>query len=281
MPVPLTPSSTGYVTGNAAAVTGAWYAYGDSWGTEMEMGMAGVAGEEGNCQLLGGFPTSSCSSITSPLPAFPVDAGTAAAGDAAAATDAALMVPAGYDNGFPPSATGAMCLTGNAAKVITPDGGTAPDYSDIFGIGIGLDFNNMGGVKSAYNATANKVVGVTFTLSGVSTLPSGSLRVEFPTTQTEDGGAHPTDDSYDIQPAADGSYTVLWTQFAGAPVVIPAPDANISYIPPVDGGLAAEPPFDPTQLLSIQFHVATNTMAAIPVMNLCVSNLNAIVSTSM
>jgi len=133
MPVPLTPSSTGYVTGNAAAITGAWYAYGDSWGTEMEMGMAGVAGEEGNCQLLGGFPTSSCSSITSPLPAFPVDAGTAAAGDAAAATDAAIMVPAGYDNGFPPSATGAMCLTGNAAKVITPDGGTAPDYSDIFG----------------------------------------------------------------------------------------------------------------------------------------------------
>lgn len=292
--VPLVPSSTGYIMNAVTGITGAWYAYGDGWGTEGVGGATGVAGERGNCELIGGFPVADCSSITSPAPSAPqpeggtvaADAAPAAdattpAGDAAAdtgapasTTDAAVAssdAGGGYDNGFPPSATGAMCLTGIAAKVIANDAGT--DYSDIYGIGIGLDFNNVGGVKGPYDATLNKVVGVQFTIAADTPFPP-TLRVEFPTEQTVDGGPNPTGDSYDVAPTAGGTVTVLWSQFAGPPVV----GTDLSYPPTVDGGLAAQPAFDPTNLLSIQFHVATQTTGAIPVNNLCVTSLSAIVS---
>jgi hypothetical protein len=285
--VPLTALSNGYVSPsipeqeggllpNTVGVTGSWYAYGDSWGTEGVGGAVGVAGERGNCQLIGGFPTSDCSSITSPLPPAPIVAD--------AGPDAAI--PTGYADGFPSSGSQTFCLSGTAAAVIDNDAG--PDYSDIYGIGLGLDLNNPGGTleggapvpKLVYNATGNGVIGVQFTLSwstpdgGVPL--AGALRVEFPTGETAaDGG---TLDSYDIEPAAPGVYTVLWSQLEGAPAVIAAAGGpgNISYTPTVDGGLSAQPPFDPTKIFSIQFHVSTSVMAAIPVDNLCVSNLSAV-----
>lgn len=287
--VPLTSTANGYVIGslpmgNTVGVTGSWYAYGDSWGTQSG---PGVAGEQGNCQLLGGFTTSQCSTITSPLPPAPADAGTVAATDGGEA-GAAPPPPAGDDTGFPstpaPTAAnpaGTYCLTGTAALVIPKTGSTADDYSDIFGIGMGFDFNNIGGVKGPWNATANKVVGISFNITATGGLPV-NLRVEFPTEQTVDGGPHPTGDSYDIAPSTAGTYQVLFANLAKPfPPTDMGPDANVSYAPTVDGGLAAQPMFDPSSLLSIQFHVATDTTAPITVTGLCVSNLSAIVSTSM
>jgi hypothetical protein len=266
--VPLTATNTGYVdyTGypmaNTVHVIGAWYAYGDGWGTEQVDGGVGVAGERGDCELKGGFPPSLCSSITSPLPAAPpVDAGP----DAGAPTTA----PAGYDNGFTPTPADSQtfCLTGVAAGVPTPDGGTTPDYSDVYGIGVGFDFNNVGGVKSAYNAPAYKVVGVQFTLSSKGAWPSP--RVEFPTTDTLANGM----DSYDISPAAAGTYTVYWTPTLEMPYP-PVVGTNVSYMWPGD----AQPMFKPADLLSIQVHVPTVPMVPTTVDGLCITGLSAIVS---
>jgi len=281
MLVPLTATSTGYVMNATTGITGAFYAYGDGWGTEGYMGMTGVAGERGNCELKGGFSPAQCSSISSPLPAAPqVDAGTAPPADGGeAGTTMTPPPPAGYDNGFPPegdsgAAAQSFCITGVAAAVIMNDAGVT-DYSDIFGIGMGLDFNNVGGVKGPYDATLNKVVGVQFTLSAGGTFPP--VRVEFPTEETVDGGPMPTGDSYDISPTAAGVYKVLWTQFAGPPTV--GAGGDLSYAPTVDGGINAQPAFDPAMLLSLQVHVPTATGAAVTVTNLCISDLNAIVST--
>src|SRR5579859_582586 len=107
--VPLTPTSTGYVDVVNLGIIGSWYAYGDGWGPS--------GSPPGDCETKGLHPSSACSVITSPAPS---------------ATD-------GGGAGFPPSNAG-MCLTGTAAQVI----GTPPDYSNIFGIGIGLDLNNTG-----------------------------------------------------------------------------------------------------------------------------------------
>jgi hypothetical protein len=222
---------TGYIDDSAVSgIVGAWYGYGDMWGAN--------GAPPGNCQTLGMFMDAQCSSITFPMPPM---------------LDAAVVAP------FPPNAMGAMCLTGTAAKVINR--GTSPDYSDIFGIGIGLDFNNMGGTKLAWDAQAAHVTGFSFDITGV---PAGGIRVEFPTVQTVNG----FQDSYAIIVTSDGQYQADLTTMNGDPHRLMP-----SFVPPTG---MREPAFDPTQLLSIQFHVPTNTTAAIPVPMMCVSNLAAI-----
>jgi hypothetical protein len=265
--LPITAYSNGFVSagiGNAG-INGSWYAYGDGWGTEGFDGGSGVAGERGGCELQGGFPVSDCSTITAPLPPAP-------AGQANIDSGAAR----GYAEGFPASSMTApetFCLSGTAARVLVQDGGTSPDYADIWGIGMGLDFNNVDGVKAPYDALGQNVIGFQFTVSSSGVFPL--LRVEFPTEETADGGPHPTGDPYDVEVSMPGTYKVLWSQFAGPPVI----GQDLSYAPTVDGGLSAQPPFDPSRLLSIQFHVPTNVSAAVAVNDLCVS-LSAIVSGS-
>jgi hypothetical protein len=235
----LTPSATGYVSVTALNLQGAWYGYGDGWGT------TGLP--PGVCETTGMHPTSACSTITSPLPGMANDEG-------------------GVTASFPPSASGAMCLSGTAAKVLACVAGvtgcTTSDYSNMFGIGIGLDFNNVGGVKMAYDATMNKVTGFSFTVSGV---PTGGIRVELPTTDTTTTGS----DSYAINVTSAGSYTVDLKSGTPSP-----PSLAPSFTP---SGFT-EPAFNAANLLSIQFHVPTNTSADVVVSDLCVSNLTAIVS---
>jgi hypothetical protein len=206
-------------------IVGSWYAYGDGWGP--------TGGPPGNCESVGMHPTSACSSITSPLPS---------AGDAGA--------------GFPPNASGAMCLSGTAAQII----GTPPDYSNIFGIGIGLDFNNAGGTKEPYDANAHHVVGFRFTVSGLPAAPA-TVRVEFPFPGTDASG-----DAY-AETVAPGTteMTVLWSDATFGP----------SFTPPMG---STEPQFDPSKVESIQFHVVTDAQASIPVTDLCVTNLVALVA---
>jgi hypothetical protein len=148
-----------------------------------------------------------------------------------------------------------MCLSGTAAQVI----GVPADYSNIFGIGIGLDLHNVGGVKQPYDATAHHVLGFQFTLSG---LPAGTstVRVEFPIPGTDATG-----DAY-AETIAPGTtqMTVLWSD-------PPAPSFTLPT------GMT-EPAFDPSMIESIQFHVVTNTQASIPVMSFCVSGMAALVA---
>jgi hypothetical protein len=214
-------------------IAGSWYAYGDDLGTN--------GAPPGNCETVGGFTMMQCSQITSPAPA--------------------VMTDAGVMGNFVPDPTGAMCMTGTAAKVPMKAG--APDYSDVFGIGIGLDFNNMGGTKASWDAVANKVVGLTFTIAGV---PAGGIRVEFPTTDTITG----IQDAYAIAVMTDGTYTADFnTMMSDTHHLSP------SFNPPKG---STEPAFNASNLLSIQFHVPTNTSSAVTVTNMCISNLTALVS---
>jgi len=226
----LVPTATGYVENADVGVVGAWYAYGDNVGDDGSPGT-------GKCQKTAMLPDASCSMITAP-------------DLTKTATD-----------GFPPSdlATAKMCTSGTAAKVIPSSANTGPDYSNIFGTGIGFDFNNAGtamGGKKPYDAKAHNVVGVSF---DIDTIPDG-FRVEFAT--VPNGGDNPywggasSGTSKDVKV---GTNTVMFTD-VGGPMYIAA-------------AKRVEP--DWSQLLSIQFHVSTGTAKAIP-FSYCISNLKLI-----
>jgi hypothetical protein len=228
----LTPNDTGYVMDDATGVMGAWYIYGDSIGSN---GMA-----PGDCQAKGMHMDSECSTVKY----------------AATATVA---------SGFPQDTLGKMCIKGTGAKVIMM--GTTTDYSNIFGIGMGLDLNNDGSGKKEFDLTAKKITAFKFTLSGA---PMG-LRVEFPTTETEAAGH---DSYYALKAVKDGDFTVSMATDSLSGTAA-NPDLGPSF---AQSGTTVQPDFNPAHLLGIQFHVATNTQSAIDVSNFCVSNLTAVVS---
>jgi hypothetical protein len=221
--VALTPSPTGYVSTTALNIAGAWFAYGDDLGAN--------GAPPGQCVTTGMHPAADCSAITSPAPAG--DGGTAS---------------------FPQTTPGTMCLSGTAAQVI----GTPPDYSNIFGIGIGLDFNNPTGTPLPYDAAMNQITGFQFTVAG---LPTGAVRVEFAEPATDTTG-----DAWSYTLTSDGQVTVNLASGTGAG------DLSPSFTP-----TGTQPAFDPTKVESIQFHVVTNTSGAVAVSNFCISDLQAIV----
>lgn len=145
-----------------------------------------------------------------------------------------------------------ICATGTAAMV------PGTDYSAVFGAGIGLDLNNGGAEagtgKQPYDATANGVTGVGFTLNATDTY-GGDFRIEFPA-QGQDSIGTNAPARYDSILA--GSTTVN-AEFA---------DATVGYQMPPDGIPVAK-----NALLSFQWHVATKTDAAIP-FSFCLSNIH-------
>lgn len=150
---------------------------------------------------------------------------------------------------------GVMCTTGTVAKVVDMM------YSAIWGAGIGLDLNNAGSDggtgKNPWNATANGVTGFSFHIDMPPT--GGQMRVEFPTDvalgTTDINAAYWGGAGNNLSPIkAGGDYTFHWTD-VGGPMYLTSPMA-----------------FDPTHILSIQFHVVSNTSSTIP-FNYCISNL--------
>lgn len=233
--VPLQPDANGFVgsSSNPIGVAGPWYAFGDGWGLN--------GAPPGVCETAGLHPPSACSVITFPPPASPSDAG-----------------DGGLTSTFPQSTPGTMCLSGTATQVL------GADYTNMFGIGIGLDFNNQSNATMPYDATAHNVIGFSFTVSGV---PAGAgIRVELPIPATDATG-----DAWSLTITADGSYTVDLSTAAGDPY----------GLRPAFAPRGTQPPFDATQLESIHFHVPTTNLAATVIPTaapLCVSSLQAIVS---
>ena len=222
----LPPSASGFVN-SPPSVLGAWYAYGD--------GNDGA--NPGVCQTVGMHTTSQCSLITTPVPGMP----------------------------FAPTGTSLaqMCTSGTVAQVINFGDPPALDYSNMFGAGIGLDLNNPGldggtGVKMPYNASAQKVIGISFDLDA---LPATGLRVEFPfgSASTAAGVWQPNATSYE-SPVSAGHNVLLF--------------ANVkqpSYVAAAD-----MVPFDPSTLTSIQFHIPTTAKAAAPY-HFCIDHLALII----
>jgi hypothetical protein len=217
--VRLVPNDTGWIEPGepdaTLGVQGAWYPYGDKYGVA-------------KCTTVGLHAPEECSTITSPDPLVP---------------------------GFP-NAGGVMCTTGETAVVLPCGNGVplcppgTPDYSNMWGAGIGLDLNAEGatdgasGEKHPYDPEAHGVVGIAFDVSEV---PPAKLRVEFPMllpdgTSTED---HPdgspyweATDDYPPSPVEVGRNEVRWAD-------VRPPRTNYE--------------FDRTKILSVQFHVPAVT----------------------
>lgn len=155
---------------------------------------------------------------------------------------------------------GAMCTTGTAAKVLDMN------YSAIWGAGIGFDLNNAGtddggtGVKGTWDATAHGVTGFSFHIDTPPT--GGQMRVEFPTAAvvgtTDINSAYWGGETANLSPfTKPGDFSFHWKDVGGP-----------MYLTP-------HTPFDNTKILSMQFHVVTNTSSSIPFMY-CITNLKAL-----
>ena len=239
----LTSSPTGFVQDPVSGVVGAWFAYGDSVGANAGVADAGVDNNDSDCVKKGGFPPSACTVITTPTP-----------GMAFVPTD--------------PS-TSQQCTSGIAALVMNK-GGT-PDYTDLWGGGIGLDFNNPGGDAGAAGVKdLSAYTGVSFDFSG-DVVPPKAMRVNFPFT-----GEHGTDSPYW---GGGGDAALAYSPLTGTTatpqhVVIKWADiGGPAYLtgqsPSIDPTLY---PFNPKVVSAIQFQVFTNAMATTPY-SFCVANL--------
>jgi len=165
------------------------------------------------------------------------------------------MITAPTGTTFPPTdiATAKMCTSGTAAKVLKM--GTMDDYGNMFGAGIGIDFNNPGGTKGTFDASGYK--GIQFKIDG-DNVPT-AFRVEFPTTAT-----HGSTDGADYADA-DGMNNWPMTK-------IDKNALNTIMFDRVHSPTKAADVFDVTHLEGVQFHVPTNTSAAVP-FSYCISNL--------
>jgi len=218
---------------NYAGIVGCWYAYGDWYGSAV-----GAPPGAGDCGTnMGNFTVDQCSTVTTPVPGQP----------------------------FAPSAAG-MCTSGTIAKVIPMAGSTSPDYSAIWGAGIGFDLNNAGTAdggtneKLPWDATAHHVTGFSFHIDTPPT--GGQMRVEFPT--SADIGTTNIKSAYwggataNLSPFTKAGDYAFHFRDVGGPMYLTDPA-----------------PFDPTKILSMQFHIVANTSATIP-FSYCISNLSAL-----
>jgi hypothetical protein len=163
---------------------------------------------------------------------------------------------------------GVMCTNGTVAKVANMPGTTTPAYSAIWGAGVGFDLNNGGtddggtGAKQTYDAVAHGVTGFSFHIDMTGPPTGGQMRVEFPTYAmmgvTDINAAYWGGASTDLSPftkAGDFSFTLAEV---GGPHYATSP-----------------PAFDPTKILSMQFHVVANTSSTVP-FTYCISNVQAL-----
>jgi len=197
--VEITPSDMGWVESvdNELGLQGAWYPYGDQYGVA-------------KCLSIGLHLPEECSHITAPNPP-----------------------PA---MGFP-NTGGKMCTTGATAVIlpcktgVTTSGCPESDFSNMWGAGIGFDFNAEkgppagNGAKSTWDPDAHGVVGVSFELD---TVPSPKLRVEFPMRLPDEEATAvnlPSGSTTDDHP--DGApYWGADTSFSASPVVT-SPNVNV------------------------------------------------------
>jgi hypothetical protein len=157
---------------------------------------------------------------------------------------------------FTPDPNGrGMCASGVAAQVISDSTGTlawSVIWGDIFGFSLNSP-EGSGTMLGQYDAIAHGVTGLAFDIDAVP--DGGHIRVGFQTLGTEYNPAYWFGATQDQSPIdVPGHYEVRWSEVGGP-----------AY-------LANPPPFDPTQLEQVQFHVVSNSTAPIP-FSFCLSNI--------
>ena len=160
-------SDSGEVDSSELMIHGHWYAYADAYDSPSR------------CTVKGMHQPSESADFSKPDPPPRPDPG--------AQADSVLVA---HNRGFPSNGIG-MCTTGDVEKVIcAPDVMCSMDgpfdFSDMWGGGIGVDFNLSSDARGPWNPETYGVVGVAFDLKPLSDdvadgdLPFTSLRVEFP-----------------------------------------------------------------------------------------------------
>jgi len=150
-----------------------------------------------------------------------------------------------------------MCTSGTAAPVLNGTDGL-PAYSAIWGniIGFSLAEPNPDpnpGTVYPYDASAHGITGFAFDIDAVP--PGQNLRVTFATVENTNDAAYWGGATSNASPiSVGGHYEMRWPEIGG-PFYVTNP-----------------PPFDPTQLVFISFHVLTNPVEAVPY-SFCISNI--------
>jgi hypothetical protein len=226
-------------------IQGSWYAFGDQYGN---------AYVDKKCLSYGKHQPSECAQISTPDPtvfAFPN-----VNGEMHTAGTAEKVL---------------ACVEGSMATLIPTSGcigggtGGGFDYSNMWGAGIGLDFNadkgppDGDGARNTWDASKYGVIGLRFTITNA----PPALRVEFPMQLTAVEAASDTPPIATVPPTTDehSSGAPYWGaradgEFPNSPVqegvntitwdMVGAPKAGIYQ-------------FDTKRLLGIRFHVPTNT----------------------
>lgn len=240
----LKPDASGWVdpTSNDLGIQGAFYPYGDRYGVA-------------KCVNVGMHAPDECSLITAPPPP-----------------------PA---TGFP-NQDGKMCTSGATAVIlpckagVTTSGCPEHDFSNMWGAGIGFDFNALGAtdggvtLKNPWNPDEHGIVGMAFELDVV---PTPGLRVEFPLRLTDSEAqavnlppGSTTDDHPDGAPYWGGN-----ASFSNSPVQ--AGHNELRWADVKKPGTTPSYVFDKARLLGIQFHVPAVQTAAPGAYAFCVSHL--------
>jgi hypothetical protein len=147
---------------------------------------------------------------------------------------------------FVPSANGQMCTSGAAAEVLSGADG-APAWSAIWGniVGFNLAVDDAG-LPGPYDPIARGFTGFAFDIDNPP-FGGGSLRIEFATVGTENNAAYWGGTVMDVSPVGGpGHYEIRWGDIGGP-----------MYLGP------GAPPFDPTRLTAIRFHVVPHLIGGV------------------
>lgn len=268
--VTVVPNETGWVDKQDACVNmanlgvqGAWYPYGDQYGT----------GEgDAKCIKVGNHMPAECSRIDTPPPP-PAMGFTNTMGLMTTSGQVAKVIP---------------CVAGSPAAMIPTSGCPDNDYSNVWGAGIGWDFNadpagadGSPGAKHPWNPADHGVVGIAFTIAGVPL--GGKFRVEFPMQLTDaecdlDKPMIPhgsTTDSHSKGAPFWGAQAKGNAMFPNSPVVEGENKIFFDDKTALTGVESADTTFykfDQSRMLGIQFHVPANATGTVDY-NFTISNI--------
>jgi hypothetical protein len=164
-----------------------------------------------------------------------------------------------------------MCTSGMAAQVIPRSGSPSPDYADLWGAGIGLDFNNPrgdAGTKQPFDLS--RFTGLSFDFSGTN-IPAGQIRVIFPFMGQGAGIDSLGDPPYWAATTTDNASPLLGGATPATNVVrwnkVLGPAYLTVQTPPTTPA-----PFDPSKAYGIGFEVIANASTTTPYA-FCINNL--------